>query len=123
MSLKDSLKRLVAKPYENVAPGAAAQLVEDGAVLLDVREDYEWEAGHAPRARHIPLGQLRVRMHEVPEGRPVVTICRSGHRSAHAATMLADTGRATANVAGGMQAWVRAGLPITAKGGGPGRVA
>ena len=122
MSIRDSLQKLLSKPYDTVDAPKAAQLVEAGAVLLDVREVDEWLAGHAPRARHIPLGQLHVRLHELPQSTHVVTVCRSGHRSAHAAAVLAEAGLAASNLAGGMSAWVRAGLPITAKGGGPGRV-
>ena len=53
----------------------------------------------------------------------MVTVCRSGARSARAATMLARQGREVSNLAGGMRAWARAGLPVVARGGGAGRVA
>ena len=70
-------------------PGASAeqasQLVRQGAILLDVREGPEWRAGHAPGARHIPLSHLPARMKDLPPQRTVVTVCRSGHRSALAA--------------------------------------
>ncbi len=65
----------------------------DGSVLLDVRDPHEWQAGHAPRARHIPLGQLSRRAAELPASCAVVTLCRSGARSARAAAMLAGDGR------------------------------
>jgi rhodanese-related sulfurtransferase len=123
MSLTASLKRLFARPYGTVRPLAVADLLDRGALLVDVREPHEWQAGHAPRARHIPLGQLTVRLHELPAGRPVVTVCRSGRRSARAAALLARDGREAHNLAGGMHAWASAGLPVVAKGGRPGRVA
>lgn len=116
------LGRLSGKPYRNVRPHEVAGLVEDGAVLLDVRESHEWRAGHAPKARHIPLGQLSGRSRELPSGRLVITACRSGSRSARAASMLAGEGRQVANLSGGMKGWARAGLPVRAKGGGPGRI-
>jgi rhodanese-related sulfurtransferase len=53
----------------------------------------------------------------------VVTVCRSGTRSGRAASLLAREGRQVSNLAGGMYAWARAGLPVVAKGGRPGRVA
>ena len=76
-----------------------------------------------PGPRHIPLGQLALRAAELPERRAVVTVCRSGARSARAAAMLARTGREVSNLAGGMRAWAQAGLPVVARGGGAGRVA
>jgi rhodanese-related sulfurtransferase len=115
--------KLFSKPYTKVTAAQAAALVEEGAVLVDVREPYEWQSGHAPKARHIPLGQLANRHRELPAGRPVVTVCRSGARSARAAAFLAREGRQVSNLAGGMHAWFRAGLPVVAKGGGSGRVA
>ena len=116
------LRNLFSKPYRSVSAAQAAILAGGVAILLDVREPYEWQAGHAPRARHIPLGQLSRRAAELPEHRAVVTVCRSGARSARAAAMLARDGREVSNLAGGMRAWARAGLPVVTRGGGPGRV-
>ena len=114
---------LFGKAYRKIGAAEAADLVADGAILLDVRERSEWQAGHAPKARHVPLGDLPRRASELPAGRPVVTVCRSGSRSRRAAAFLARDGRAVANLSGGMQAWARAGLPVVANGGRPGRVA
>ncbi len=105
------------------SPEQARQLQQQGAILLDVREDTEWRAGHAPGARHIPLSRLHARMKDLPPRRTVITVCRSGHRSARAAALLAREGREVVNLSGGMNAWARAGLPVVAGGGGPGRVA
>ena len=123
MSIAASWKKRFSKPYDKVGASEAATLVADGAILLDVREPHEWQAGHAPEARHIPLSQLSHRAKELPAGRRVVTVCRSGSRSARAAALLARSGRRVSNLAGGMHAWSRAELPVVAKGGGPGRVA
>jgi rhodanese-related sulfurtransferase len=101
----------------------ASQLMRQGAILLDVREPPEWRAGHAPGARHIPLSRLPARIKDLPPQGTVVTVCRSGHRSALAAKMLARQGREVASLSGGMHAWARAGLPVVAAGGRPGRVA
>ena len=116
------LTKLFRKPYRAVGPQRAAALIADGAVLLDVREPSEWRAGHAPRARHIPLGQLVARLAEVPTGRPVITACRSGTRSRQAAALLARQGRQVHDLTGGLRAWTSAGLPLQAKGGRPGRL-
>jgi rhodanese-related sulfurtransferase len=123
MSLTTALKKIFSRPYEKVSAADAAVLAERGAILLDVREAHEWQAGHAPRARHIPLGQISRRAAELPSGRAVVTVCRSGARSARAAVLLARQGREVSSLSGGMHAWARAGLPVVARGGGPGRVA
>jgi len=122
MSLRSALTGIFAQPYQSVSAAQAAALAADGAILLDVREPHEWQAGHAPRARHIPLSQVPRRAAELPQGRPVVTVCRSGARSARAAALLSGDGREVSNLSGGMHAWARAGLPVVARGGGPGRV-
>lgn len=96
-----------------------AASVPDGAWLLDVREDEEWTAGHAPGATHIPLGQLSARAAEVPQDTTIYVICRSGARSARAAVALSGAGWTAVNVAGGMQDWAAAGRPMSADSGDP----
>ncbi len=93
-------------PDIDVRQAAARQ----DALLLDVREDNEWAAGHAPTARHMPLSTLDVAA--VPTDRPIVAICRSGNRSGQAASALAAAGLDVVNVTGGMKAWHEAGLPM-----------
>jgi len=105
------------------SPEQARQLQDQGAILLDVREGPEWRAGHAPGARHIPLSRFPARIKDLPPQRTVITVRRSGHRSAGAAALLAHQGRDVVNLTGGMHAWARAGLPVVAAGGRPGRVA
>src|SRR6202012_2716348 len=76
-----------------------------GVFLLDVREDDEWTAGHAPEAVHVRLGDLGARVGELPRDREIYVICRSGARSACAAQALAGGGVSTVNVADGMTGW------------------
>ena len=90
--------------------------------LLDVREQDEWDAGHIEGAQHIPLGELAARLGEVPKAQTVVAVCRSGSRSDRAAKGLRLSGFEAENLDGGVTAWSRAGLPLVARGGGPGRV-
>ena len=116
------LSGLFGRKYAAIGPAEASSRVEEGAVLLDVREPSEWRAGHAPKARHIPLGELDRRRKELPAGREIITVCRSGHRSAQAAGILAADGHAVCNLSGGMRAWSAAGLPVVAKGGRPGSI-
>jgi rhodanese-related sulfurtransferase len=93
-------------------PEVPAAAVPDRAWLLDVREDDEWAAGHVPGATHIPLGQLGTRTGELPPDDTIYVICRSGMRSARAAQALSGAGWQAINVAGGMQEWAEAGLPM-----------
>jgi rhodanese-related sulfurtransferase len=102
---------------------SVAAVLAAGAVLLDVREPEEWEAGHAPAARHIPLGQLPERMGELDRADRIVVICRSGSRSALATEWLSTAGCDAANLVGGMQEWAHAGLAVETDAGAPGRVA
>jgi len=96
----------------------ATRLYNDDALVLDVREDKEYAAGHIPKAKHIPLGQLSGRIKELEKfkAKPILVTCRSGHRSARACGMLKKAGFETVyNQAGGMIAWERANLPVTTK--------
>ena len=90
--------------------------------LLDVREDDEWQAGHIDGAQHIPLGQLGQRIGELPAGRTIVAVCRSGARSAAAVRGLRQMGHVAENLDGGVTAWSRAGLPLVDGAGRQGRV-
>ncbi|WDM17181.1 rhodanese-like domain-containing protein [Streptomyces lavenduligriseus] len=100
--------------------------VEDGAFLLDVREDDEWQAGHAKGALHIPLSDFVARYGELTEAAPqdgrVHVICRSGGRSAQVTMYLIQQGLDAVNVDGGMQDWERAGRPVVTDDGTPGFV-
>ena len=87
----------------------------DGAVILDVREDDEWAAGHAPSAVHVPMGQVADRLSDLPEGDPVYVVCRAGGRSARVTEFLNASGWDAVNVAGGMGAWAAAGKPLSAE--------
>jgi rhodanese-related sulfurtransferase len=105
-----------------VTPIAAEELVTAGAPVIDVREPDEWSAGHAPQARPIPLGQVEARLDEVRTESPALIVCRSGGRSNAVAQMLNARGINAVNLAGGMQAWEQAGLPVVTEAGGPGRI-
>jgi rhodanese-related sulfurtransferase len=81
--------------------------------LLDVREPWEYVAGHVPGAELIPLGELEQRVSEVPRDRPIYAICHSGQRSLAAAGYLQALGyREVVNVDGGTAAWIERGYPI-----------
>lgn len=99
-------------------PAVAVAEVPADAVLLDVREIEEWDAGHAPDARHLPMSQLTSRLDEVPDDDPLFVVCRSGARSARVVAFLAGHGYPAVNVEGGMQSWAAQGRAVVAEGGG-----
>lgn len=81
--------------------------------LLDVREPWEYAAGHVPGAELIPLGELEQRLSEVPRDRAVLAICHSGSRSLAAAGYLRSLGYPDVlNVDGGTAAWIERGYPV-----------
>ncbi len=77
----------------------------DKTVLLDVRRDNEWQAGHMPGARHIPLDQLRARLDELPRDREIVVHCQSGQRSYYASRILTQNGFRARNLTGSYRTW------------------
>lgn len=104
---------VVAAPLPaDIDPAAAAVRWESGAVLLDVREPSEWNAGHVPGAEHIPLDELAARVDELPADTEILVICRSGNRSQQGRDILAAAGvEQVTSVNGGVRAWRDAGLP------------
>ncbi|MGD9736471.1 MAG: rhodanese-like domain-containing protein [Solirubrobacterales bacterium] len=95
----------------------ARRLVDDGAQLVDVRADHEWEAGHIAGASHIPLDELPQRAGELERERPVVLYCRGGNRSSMATAALAEAGFDAAKLTGGITGWEEEGLPLAPEGG------
>lgn len=92
------------------------------AVLLDVREDDEWDRGHAQAAQHIPMGEVPSRIGEIDRSSTLYVICKAGGRSAKVAEFLAREGFEPVNVDGGMLAWAAAGRSVVAADGSPGTV-
>lgn len=95
---------------------AALQLINHkNALVLDVREQGEYDTGHILNSRLIPLGKLKERLGELEKykNKPVVVVCRSGNRSASACSILGKHGYDQVyNLAGGMQAWQKNNLPL-----------
>ncbi|WP_308259464.1 MBL fold metallo-hydrolase [Pseudonocardia sp. H11422] len=105
-----------------VPPSAAKAQLDAGALLLDVREAVEWDAGHAPGASALPMRQVHEHRSELPRDRRILLICRSGGRSAAVTDSLCGWGFDAVNVAGGMRAWAAAGLGVITDSGAPGSV-
>jgi rhodanese-related sulfurtransferase len=106
---------LFKKKFESVSLTEALARIEQGAMLLDVRESVEYQAAHAPAAKLISLGVLPRRLKELPKEREILVICASGSRLAQAADLLAKEGFQVTNVSGGMAGWQRAGLRTVKK--------
>jgi rhodanese-related sulfurtransferase len=90
----------------------AQKLIEDGAQLVDVRVDHEWDVGRIAGATHLPLAELAERAGEIDKERPVVVYCRGGNRSSMAAAALTAAGYDAAKLSEGIVGWVDAGLPV-----------
>lgn len=108
--------------FRSQLPAVDAAAVPADAILLDVRENDEWAAGHAEGAVHIPMGEVVARMSEVPDGGRVHVVCRVGGRSAQVTQYLIAEGRDAVNVSGGMLDWEAAGRPLVDGNGSEGHV-
>ena len=91
----------------------AYEMFQQGAFVLDVREQSEWDEYHVPNTTLIPLGELAARVSEVPKGKPVVVVCRSGNRSQQGRDILKQAGFTNVtSMAGGLKTWRDKGYPI-----------
>jgi hydroxyacylglutathione hydrolase len=92
---------------------AAAQILNGEVLLLDVRDQAEWEEMRLPNAHHMMLGYLPQRAQELAGDKPILVQCRTGNRSAIGASILQAHGiTAVLNLDGGIQEWQAAGLPV-----------
>jgi rhodanese-related sulfurtransferase len=102
----------VTEAGNEVSRDEAKKLIEDGAQVIDVRTDHEWDVGRIAGATHLPLDELAQRADEIDKERPVVLYCRGGNRSTMAAAALADAGYDARKLSEGIVGWVEAGLPV-----------
>lgn len=104
-------------------PTIDVSALPEGVTLIDVREDDEWTAGHAPAATHIAMGEVVSRLDElVALEAPLYVICRAGGRSGQVVQYLVGNGVDAVNVAGGMQSWAASGRPMVSENGGAAQV-
>ena len=105
---------LIAKIDRITAVALADQLASrKGPTVVDVRSEKEWNSGHLAGSVNIPLNHLRDRVSEIAKDRPVVVHCEGGYRSAIAASVLAEAGRADVlDMVGGFKAWAASKLPV-----------
>ncbi|PWH06536.1 sulfurtransferase [Brachybacterium endophyticum] len=98
---------------ESVAPTE----LPEGAHLIDVREQDEWDAGHAPQAQHVPASSFMEHLDALPDtDDELFIVCRSGGRSAQVTQWLNQNGFEAVNVAGGMDIWYESSLPMVSEG-------
>ena len=96
-----------------IAPEEVKKRLDAGEIqLVDVREPDEWDAGHIPGARHIELDQLTAEAGTIDRDKPIVFQCSGGNRSELAADAFRASGYEAYNMAGGLKAWIDAGLPV-----------
>ena len=107
---------------EHVSAEEAISLASGESILVDVREPWEWELGHAPQAINLPMSQLEQRHEELPVDATLLIVCHSGQRSLGVTDALARAGYTAVNVDGGMIAWQLAGGEVVADGSQPPRV-
>jgi rhodanese-related sulfurtransferase len=100
-----------------ITPQRASELAEAGALVVDVRRDYEFEAGHIAGARNIEMNDLTSSAGSIPKDAAVVFYCRSGNRSGLAAAAFREAGFDAYHVEGGLQEWVDQGLGLDPAGG------
>jgi rhodanese-related sulfurtransferase len=107
----------MSEEIREVSREEARKLVEDGAQLVDVRADHEWELGRIAGAKHLPLAELAERVGEIDRERPVVLYCRGGNRSTMATEALAAEGYEAVKLSEGIVGWAEAELPLEPEGG------
>ncbi|WP_328407889.1 rhodanese-like domain-containing protein [Nocardia sp. NBC_00403] len=106
--------------FDNPADTTAADAAR--AILLDVREDDEWQLGHAPGATHIPMVDVPARIDELDYDADLYVICRQGGRSIEVVKYLTHVGFDAVDVKGGMVAWQQSGRPLVAVGDHPAKI-
>lgn len=99
-------------PTLSAAEARARMQQKPRPLLLDVRTPEEFKTGHIDGAKSLPLRSLPLRLSELPKSQEILCVCASGSRSSQAVKTLVSAGYNAFNLSGGMQAWVKAGLPV-----------
>lgn len=105
--------------FKDIKPADVVRLINhDDAVVLDVRDDREFDSGHILGAVHIPFALLDGRLDDLDryKGRPIIVVCKTGQQSARAGVMLKERGFAPIyKLGGGMLAWKNADAPLATR--------
>ena len=107
-----SILGLGAAKVGRLSPNEAQEKIKGGALLLDVRTPAERQESKIPGSQSIPLDKLGSDWEKLPKNKEIICQCRSGSRSANAAQFLAGKGYTVYNLAGGIEAWKQAKLPV-----------
>jgi len=102
------------EPFTRISVDEAKEMLAgDSVAVIDVREPHEYDAGHVPNAKLIPVATVYARRDELPRDRDVIFLCAVGQRSALACEMAAAVGLTRLyNLEGGTDAWIKAGEPV-----------
>ncbi|KKK86605.1 hypothetical protein LCGC14_2761570 [marine sediment metagenome] len=102
------------EPFSRIGVDQGKEMMgRDDVAVIDVREPHEYDAGHVPDAKLIPVASVFARKDELPRDRDVIFVCGVGQRSALACEMAAAAGLTRLfNLEGGTEAWIKAGLPV-----------
>lgn len=119
---RDKIEDVSASDLSSVPAAELPAELSESVILLDVREDEEWQHGHAAGAVHIPMAEVPSRIGEVEPDAELFVVCRSGARSLRVVEYLARIGYEATNVDGGMVAWDAAGRPIVRDDGAEARI-
>jgi rhodanese-related sulfurtransferase len=97
---------LLKRNYENISVDEVKNIANDkNTMIIDVRQPYEYSAGHIPGAKLIPLSEIGNRLAEIDKNKTIVVVCASGARSARASAILGKAGYKVYNMLGGMSSW------------------
>ena len=100
------------EPFSRIDVKEADDMMKNGAAVIDVREPHEYNAGHVPGAKLIPVNTVYTRREELPSDKELIFVCAVGQRSALACEMAAAAGLTRLyNLEGGTDAWIKAGMP------------
>lgn len=100
------------EPFTRIDVKEADEMMNDGAAVIDVREPWEYQSGHVPGAKLIPVNSVYARREELPKDKDLIFVCAVGQRSALACEMAAAAGLTRLyNLEGGTEAWIKAGKP------------
>lgn len=102
------------EPFTRITVEEAREMMgRDDVAVIDVREPHEYNAGHVPEAKLIPVATVFARKEELPRDKDIIFVCGVGQRSALACEMAAAAGLTRLyNLEGGTDAWQRAGNPL-----------
>jgi rhodanese-related sulfurtransferase len=108
-------ENLFSNPVPQINPADVKKEISQNPkpIILDVRQPSEYQSGHIQGAKLIPLGELVSKMDQLPRNREIICVCQSGSRSSSAARHLHSAGFTVRNMQGGMDLWLRSGLPVS----------